>query len=72
MFFCISFNIFLLFFSNPSFSLQYTVEQLKEHIADTIQIPSESQRCIYLGQVLQNDAKLADCGKFCFYLNKTN
>lgn len=39
------------------------MEQLKEHIADTIQIPSDSQRCIYLGQVLENDTKLSDYGK---------
>lgn len=40
------------------------MEQLKEHIAETIQIPSEAQRCIHLGQILQNDMKLADCGKY--------
>lgn len=44
--------------------LQITVEQFKVRIADTVNIPPETQRIIYCGRVLQDDSKLADYGKF--------
>lgn len=40
----------------------FTVRQFKDHIADTVLIPADVQRLIYLGRVLQNDTKLADAG----------
>lgn len=39
----------------------WTVLQFKEHIQPTINIPSNEQRLIFCGRVLQNDKKLTDC-----------
>ncbi|KAK9881545.1 hypothetical protein WA026_016423 [Henosepilachna vigintioctopunctata] len=37
-----------------------TVERFKQHIADTVNIPAETQRIIYCGRVLQDSSKLND------------
>lgn len=47
---------------NHAFSVEddITVEQFKIKIADTVNIPAETQRIIYCGRVLQDSAKLSD------------
>ncbi|CAH1106518.1 unnamed protein product [Psylliodes chrysocephalus] len=47
---------------NHQFSVEddITVEQFKVKIADTVNIPAETQRIIYCGRVLQDSSKLAD------------
>lgn len=39
---------------------QMNVKEFKEHIASSVSIPSEKQRLIYQGRVLQDDKKLQD------------
>lgn len=39
---------------------QMNVKEFKEHIAASVSIPSEKQRLIYQGRVLQDDKKLQD------------
>ncbi|CAG9856439.1 unnamed protein product [Phyllotreta striolata] len=47
---------------NHQFSVEddITVEQFKIKIADTVNIPADTQRIIYCGRVLQDSSKLAD------------
>lgn len=45
--------------------MQITVAQFKTKIADTVNIPAETQRIIYCGRVLEDDVKLSDYGE-CF------
>ncbi|XP_018580281.1 large proline-rich protein bag6 isoform X2 [Anoplophora glabripennis] len=47
---------------NHHFSVEddITVEQFKTKIAETVNIPPETQRIIYCGRVLQDSSKLAD------------
>lgn len=42
------------------------MEQFKAHIAETVNIPAETQRIIYCGRVLQDNSKLADYGEYWF------
>ncbi|XP_074038258.1 large proline-rich protein bag6-A isoform X3 [Leptinotarsa decemlineata] len=47
---------------NHQFSVEddITVEQFKARIAETVNIPAETQRIIYCGRVLQDSSKLSD------------
>ena len=38
----------------------WTVSRFKEHIQDTVNVPSNEQRLIFCGRVLQNDKKLTE------------
>jgi len=42
---------------------QFTVLELKEHIAGQVKVAVIQQRLIFCGRVLSNETKLADIGK---------
>jgi len=39
--------------------------ELKEHIADQVNVAVVQQRLIFCGRVLSNETKLADIGEIC-------